>query len=154
MRRRSSHRAIVQWFGWVLLSGVAVIPITEAMAQPAAPRATVTGVWLARGFRVTADMPSLTLVLELEEVGDEVRGQLRWEQAGAGGATGAPTGLRGILVADSLLLRDTRGAPTLEGRVEGTRYVARIAIEAGRLGGPISLTRLGPNAKSVRFERQ
>jgi hypothetical protein len=54
------------------------------------------------------------------------------------------------MVADSLRLRDARGAAFIEGRFDGTHYIARIGIQTA----PLILPRLGADAKSVRFERQ
>jgi hypothetical protein len=45
---------------------------------------------------------------------------------------------------------DARGAAFIEGRFDGTHYIARIGIQTA----PLILPRLGADAKSVRFERQ
>jgi hypothetical protein len=126
----------------------------DIQAQDSTARPIIAGSWVARNFRPASGAAALTFVMQLQESGGEIRGQIRWEQAGGFGAAGEPTVLRGVLTGDSLSLRDTRGTPILEGRVEGSRYNARIAITASRLGGPISLQKLGPDAKSIRFDRQ
>jgi hypothetical protein len=138
----------------ILIAGLAFVCPSDIHAQDSTARPAITGSWVARNFRPASGIAALTFVMQLEESRGEVRGQIRWEQAGGFGAAGEPTVLRGTLTQDSLSLRDTRGTPILEGRVEGGRYTARIAITVSRLGGPISLLKLGPDAKAIRFDKQ
>jgi hypothetical protein len=135
----------------------ALLPLTAAAqaASASAPPVAV-GTWLARGFKVTPAAAPVTFFLDLERAGDEFRGQIHWETGGAFASTGPLVPVHGTLLGDSLLLRDSRDAPLLEGRITGSRYQARISIEEGRhgAGAAVSLTHLGPTARLIRFERQ
>jgi len=144
------------YFGSLALAATA---LTAALttAQTQQPRTVVArqprdvaGIWMARNLKFGPDLPPVTLVVELSYADSSLRGLLRFEEGTAGDNSRPPVGLVGEMVADSLWLRDARGAAFIEGRFDDSRYIARIGIQTA----PLILPRLGADAKSVRFERQ
>jgi hypothetical protein len=144
-------------FGSLALAATALTAAALTTAQAQQPPTVVArqprdvaGIWMARNLKFGPDLPPVTLVLELSYADSGLRGLLRFDGGTAGDNSGPPVGLVGEMVADSLWLRDARGSAFIEGRFDGSRYVARIGMQTA----PLILPRLGADAKSVRFERQ